>query len=287
MLEQSNHNVACCWHCSFFRGSSGPIRGCFLHRSLGPVLGFLTFFTALSARVSSHTLRGSFSVRLAPLAGCDRVSVSCSKDARCRVLLLHCCEPSVLTPTAVFDELLLVTVLMTPRATSHPPWHFTAIQRRFTRALVRDASRHATMFFPRGPLAPRSGAKRLFAEICFSLLFVAFFGGYVLLARVWGGISRSFVSRLIFRGPFRWPFRGSLRAFGFPCFLAAKLFVVSRVSSSVKSQTGEPSREEGRRPSGPLQGPNIWNVWTHTRWSLGRPSTLNCWAGGWFGWMIS
>ena len=44
-------------------------------------------------------------------------------STRCRMLLLHCCEPLVLTPTAVFDELLLVTVLMTPRATSHPPWH--------------------------------------------------------------------------------------------------------------------------------------------------------------------
>ena len=30
---------------------------------------------------------------------------------------------SELTPTAVFHELLFVTVLTTPRATSHPPWH--------------------------------------------------------------------------------------------------------------------------------------------------------------------
>ena len=44
-------------------------------------------------------------------------------STRCRMLLLHRCKPSVLRPTAIFDELLPVTVLMTPRATSHPPWH--------------------------------------------------------------------------------------------------------------------------------------------------------------------
>ena len=105
--------------------------------------------------------------------------------------------------------------------------------------------------------------------MCSSLRCGAFFRGDLLLAIVCGvlrrlcaprsgvGRWRSFcVPCLIFRGPFRWPFRGSLRVC-FPCFLAAKLFVVSHVSSSVKSQTGEPSREEGRRPSGPLQGPNI------------------------------
>ena len=36
---QSDHNLACCWHCSFFHGSWGLIHGCFLHGYLGPVPG--------------------------------------------------------------------------------------------------------------------------------------------------------------------------------------------------------------------------------------------------------
>ena len=29
LLEQLDHNCACCWHCSFFHGSWSPIPGCF------------------------------------------------------------------------------------------------------------------------------------------------------------------------------------------------------------------------------------------------------------------
>ena len=68
-------------------------------------------------------------------------------STRCRMLLLHCCEPSVLTPTAIFDELLLITVLMTPRTTSHLTWHSPAVRRRLTQALVRNVSRHTTLLF--------------------------------------------------------------------------------------------------------------------------------------------
>ena len=38
---------ACRWHCSFFRRSSGPIPGCFLHRYLGPIPGCFSFFTSI------------------------------------------------------------------------------------------------------------------------------------------------------------------------------------------------------------------------------------------------
>ena len=30
LLEQLDHNFACCWHCSFFHGFWGPVPGCFL-----------------------------------------------------------------------------------------------------------------------------------------------------------------------------------------------------------------------------------------------------------------
>ena len=44
--RQSNHHFACCWHCSFFHGSWGPIRGCFSFR--GPWVPSLPVF------LSSH-----------------------------------------------------------------------------------------------------------------------------------------------------------------------------------------------------------------------------------------
>ena len=123
LLEQSNHNLACCWHCSFFRGSWGPIPGCFLHGSR-PWLFF--FLHVHLARVSSNLLLTSWltaSLSALPPSSAAIGSLFRAPSTRCRMLLLHCSELSVLTPTAIFDELLLVTVLMTPRATNHSPWH--------------------------------------------------------------------------------------------------------------------------------------------------------------------
>ena len=47
-LGQSNHYFACCWHCSFFRGSLGPITDCFSF--VGPwvlVRGCFPLFTSI------------------------------------------------------------------------------------------------------------------------------------------------------------------------------------------------------------------------------------------------
>ena len=148
--------LACRWHCSFFHGSCGPIPGSFLHGSWGPApgcfsswvlrsrlwlfsfhhvqlarvssnllltpwLGAGTCFIVASGEPSAHSVADSFPVCLAPVAGCDRVSVSCSKHAQQNASFALL--PLELTPTTVFDELLLVTVIMTPRQTRHPPWH--------------------------------------------------------------------------------------------------------------------------------------------------------------------
>ena len=94
------HVFACCWHCSSFHGSLGPIPGCF--------------------KSSDHPMADCFSVCLTPSPAAIR-SLFHAPSTRCRMLLLHRCEPSVLTPTSVFDELLLVTILMTRQATSHTP----------------------------------------------------------------------------------------------------------------------------------------------------------------------
>ena len=67
-------------------------------------------------------------------------------STRCRMPLLHCCKLSVLTSTAVFYELLLITVLMTPRATSHPSWHRRHGFLASLPALVSNVPRHATLF---------------------------------------------------------------------------------------------------------------------------------------------
>ena len=99
LLEQLYHNFACCWHCSFFHGSWGPIPGCF---SSSWVLGsrpwlffvstrpFGTCFikpTTRSLCVSpsllvnlplTHWLTAS-PLALLLVAACDRVSVSCFK----------------------------------------------------------------------------------------------------------------------------------------------------------------------------------------------------------------
>ena len=88
-----------------FSFSSCPFGTCFIKPSAHS-LGVSSSLLVLTS------LADSFSVCLAPVASCDRVSIPRSKHTL-----------PELTPTAVFDELLLVTVLMTPRATSHPPWH--------------------------------------------------------------------------------------------------------------------------------------------------------------------
>ena len=119
-----------------------------------PWLGAGTCFIVASGEPFAHLQEDSFSVCPALVAGCDLCFVL--QTRACRMLRLHRCKPPVLTPTAIFDELLLVTVLMTPRATSHPPWHrrhgfpvslpASPLRRRFTRALVRNVSSHVPLF---------------------------------------------------------------------------------------------------------------------------------------------
>ena len=91
---------------AFLRGSLGPVPGCFPFFTF--IWGVFQTFCSLVAsdKASAHPLPDSF-------------CLPCTR----RGLRVHCCEPSVLTPTAFFDELFLVTVLMTPRATSYQPWH--------------------------------------------------------------------------------------------------------------------------------------------------------------------
>ena len=61
-LEQSNHIFACCWHCSDFHGSWGPIPGCFSSW----VLGSRAMAVLLSSRPFDTR---SSNLLLAPLAG--------------------------------------------------------------------------------------------------------------------------------------------------------------------------------------------------------------------------
>ena len=93
--------------------SSRPFGTCFIKPS-GHLLAGSTCFIVASWTASLSAL---------PLSTTATGSLSRAPSTRCRMLLLRCCGPSVLKPTAVFDELLLVTVLLTPRATSHPLWH--------------------------------------------------------------------------------------------------------------------------------------------------------------------
>ena len=73
-LGQSNHYFACCWHCSFFRGSLGPIPGCFsfvgpwvLVRGCFPLFTSIwyvfhqTFSCCLALDFASHVTRLCFS----------------------------------------------------------------------------------------------------------------------------------------------------------------------------------------------------------------------------------
>ena len=48
LLEQLNRHLACCWHCSFFHGSWGPIPGCFSSRVLGSHLRLFFFHVHLA-----------------------------------------------------------------------------------------------------------------------------------------------------------------------------------------------------------------------------------------------
>ena len=92
LFEQLNHNFACCWHCPLFHGwglGSRPWQFFFMgpwvpsladwhvfHQTYCSPLGC---FIVASGEPSAHPLAGSFSVCLAPVAGGDRVSVSCSQ----------------------------------------------------------------------------------------------------------------------------------------------------------------------------------------------------------------
>ena len=72
LLEQLYHNFACCWHCSFFHGSWGPIPGCFcFNTSIWHVFhqtyfSLLVCFIVASGESSAHSLADSFSACLAP-----------------------------------------------------------------------------------------------------------------------------------------------------------------------------------------------------------------------------
>ena len=72
LLDQLDHNFACCWHCSFFHGSWGPIPGCFssftsiwyvFHQTY---YSLLVCFIVASGESSAHSLADSFSACLAP-----------------------------------------------------------------------------------------------------------------------------------------------------------------------------------------------------------------------------
>ena len=65
LLEQLDHNIACCWYCSFL----GPVPGCFssiwhaFHQTYYSLRGF---FIVASGESSAHLLADSFSACLAP-----------------------------------------------------------------------------------------------------------------------------------------------------------------------------------------------------------------------------
>ena len=72
LLEQLDHNFACCWHCSFFHWSWGPIPGCFSsiasiwHVFPPSYYSLLVCFIVPSGESSAHSLANSFSACLAP-----------------------------------------------------------------------------------------------------------------------------------------------------------------------------------------------------------------------------
>ena len=72
LLEQLDHNFACCWHCSFFHGSWGPIPSCFssftsiwhvFHQTYYSLLGC---FIVASGESSAHPLADSFCLPCSP-----------------------------------------------------------------------------------------------------------------------------------------------------------------------------------------------------------------------------
>ena len=71
-LDQLDHYFACCWHCSFFHGSWGPIPGCFSsftsiwHVFHQTYYSLLVCFIVASGESSAHSLADSFSACLAP-----------------------------------------------------------------------------------------------------------------------------------------------------------------------------------------------------------------------------
>ena len=119
------------------------------------VLGARPWLFSLSSRPfgtcfikpSAHSLADSFSVFLAPVAGCDRVSVSCSK---------HALQNASLALQRALDSCLRQAA---PRhgphdSTSHEPpamappprrRFLRTLGRRITQALIHNISRHATL----------------------------------------------------------------------------------------------------------------------------------------------
>ena len=86
LLEQFNHNFACRWHCSFFHGSWGPVPGCSSSSSrpfgtcfIKPTTHSLCVSSSLLVNLPlTPWLTASLSALL-PVAGCERVTVSCFK----------------------------------------------------------------------------------------------------------------------------------------------------------------------------------------------------------------
>ena len=85
LLDKSDHNFVCCWHCSFFPRvpslavflSSRPFGTCFIK----PTTHSLGVSSSLLVNLPlTHWLTAS-PPALLPVAGCDRVSVSCFKHA--------------------------------------------------------------------------------------------------------------------------------------------------------------------------------------------------------------
>ena len=87
LLEQSDHNFACCWYCSFFHGSQGPIPGCFSSVTstwhvFHQTYSLLGCFIVASGASSGHPLADSFSACLASRRRLrSGLSVSCFKHA--------------------------------------------------------------------------------------------------------------------------------------------------------------------------------------------------------------
>ena len=137
----------------FFAGPCVPSLAVFLRGSWGPVPGCFSFFASMwhvfhqifcsLLGVSSSLPVADSSLSALPPSLTAIGSLFRAPSTRCRLLLLHCCEP---LGTDTNGWLRRAAPRHGPHDSSHPPWHSTASRRRFTRALVRDVSRHTTLF---------------------------------------------------------------------------------------------------------------------------------------------